>query len=419
MMSERGDIEMAQTIVIVATLDTKGGQVSILKGHIEQRGHRTVVVDVGTGGTPLIEGDIKREEVAKAGGASMEEVRASNDRYKANQVMIKGAVGRLKELYATGRLDGIVSIGGASASFIATSVMQALPFGVPKFMVSANAAQRGFASRYFGTRDITMMHSVVDIAGRNDLIEDILAQSAGAICGMVEARAARASTAASSRPMVAVTEMGVCEKCSTYLREFLDQRGYQVVTFSAQGAGDSAMEELIDEGLFKGVIDLSPGGIIDGLCEGTRAGTPRRLETAGERGLPQIIAPCGLDFITPRISRYKPEYHTRKKHQIDEYRVMLRASPEELLPAAEIIAGKLNKAKGPVKFLIPLRGWSAEDGEGRPLDDPQSDAAFVAELRKHLKPEIEIREVDAWMEDQDFALAVVAAFDEVMAQSKT
>lgn len=415
-MKAKGVSNMTGTVAIVATLDTKGTQVNLIKEHIEQRGHKTVVIDVGTGGEPMFEGDITHEEIAKAGGSSIEEIKTSRDRYKANEIMIKGAIKKLKKLYAVGRLDGIISVGGASGTFLATSIMKALPFGVPKFMVSANAAQRGFASKYFGTKDITMMHSVVDIAGQNDLLEHILAQAAGAICGMVEAGAVRARTAISQRPAVAVTLLGVCEKCASYLREFLDQRGYQMITFHADGAGDSAMEELISEGLFQGVIDLSPGGIIDSLCEGTREGSPHRLETAGEKGIPQVITTCGLDFITPRISRYKPGYEKRKRHQIDEYRVLLRSSPEELIPAARIIADKLNKAKGPVKFLIPLRGWSDEDQEGGPLYDPQADQVFVAELRKHLKPEIEIREIDAWLEDRDFALDVMAAFDEVMAR---
>ncbi len=405
---------MAKTIAIVVTLDTKGVEVDFLKGHIEQRGHKTVVVDVGMGSKPLFEGDITCEQVARAGGATIEELRASQDRYKANEIMITGAIKEMKKLADAGILDGIISIGGASATFLATSIMKALPFGIPKLMVSSNAAQPGFASRYFGTKDITIMHAIVDIAGLNDLVTSLITQAAGAICGMVESGAAL-GPATSLKPSVALTTLGVCEKCAKHIRQSLEGKGYQVSIFSAQGIGDSAMEQLIEQGLFQGVIDLSPGGIIDALCEGTRAGSPQRLETAGEKGIPQVIAPCGLDFITPRLSRYKPEYKTRTRHQIDEYRVMLRSSPEELVPAANIIASKLNKAKGPVKFLIPLRGWSALDGEGRPLGISESATAFVDELRKALKPDIEIREIDAWIEDPDFASAVVTAFEEMIA----
>lgn len=404
---------MAKSIAIVGTLDTKGVEVAFLREHIEQRGHRAVVVDVGMGSEPLIEGDITCEQVARAGGATIEELRASQDRYRANEIMITGAIEEMRKLVEAGSLAGIVSIGGATATFLATSIMKALPFGLPKLMVSSNAAQPGFASRYFGTKDITMMHAIMDIAGLNDLVRSLLTQAAGAICGMVESGVAP-GPAASLKPSVALTTLGVCEQCARYIRRSLEEKGYQVSLFSAQGIGDSAMEQLIAQGLFQGVIDLSPGGIIDALCEGTRAASPERLETAGERGIPQVIAPCGLDFITPRLSRYKPEYKTRTQHQIDEYRVMLRSSPEELIPAAKIIAGKLNKAKGAVKFLIPLRGWSALDGEGRPLGVSESEKAFLAELKKELKPEIEVREIDAWIEDPAFASAVVSAFEEMM-----
>jgi uncharacterized protein (UPF0261 family) len=289
--------------------------------------------------------------------------------------------------------------------------MKALPLGVPKLMVSSNAAQPGFASRYFGAKDITIMHSIVDIAGLNGLVQGVLIQAAGAICGMVEA----APVTALPKTAVALTVLGLCEQCARQIRRSLEHKGYQVSAFSAQGIGDAAMEELIDQGLFGAVIDLSPGGLIDALCEGTRAAGAGRLEAAGRRGIPQVIAPCGLDFIAPRLSRYKPEYNARKSYQVDEHRVLLRSSAEELIPVARIIADKLNRARGQVKFLIPLRGWSAIDGEGQPFDDPEADKAFAIELRKNLKPEIEVREIDAWLEEPRFALELVKALEEMMA----
>ncbi len=405
---------MTKSIVIVGTLDTKAEEMGLVKRHVEQRGHKTVVVDIGMGGEPLLVADITCDEVARAGGGSIEEIRRSTDRHKINRIILEGAVNKVKELYVIGKLDGIISIGGATGTFIGTSVMKALPFGVPKFMVSSNAAQRGFASRYFGTKDITMMHTVVDIAGLSDALKMLLIQAASAICAMVESADLMAPALAPQRPPVAVTELGVSAKTIQYIRQLLEQRGYQVSVFTATGIGDTAMEEMVEQGLFQAVIDLSPGGLIDALCDGSRAASPQRLEAAGRRGIPQVIAPGGLDFISPPRSKYKPEYKERKSYQIDELRVLLRSNVEELTAVARTIADKVNEAKGPVKFLIPLRGWSSFDGEGRPLDDPQANRAFVAELRRHLGQDIEIREIDAWIEDPDFALALVTALDEMM-----
>lgn len=183
----------------------------------------------------------------------------------------------------------------------------------------------------------------------------------------------------------------------------------------ATSVGDTAMEELIEEGLFDAVLDLSPGGIIDSLVDGgTRKACKVRLESAGLKGIPQVIAPNGLEFITPVRSKYKPEYDERKIFKPDKLRQLIRSNIDELTQAARIIAKKLNAGKGPVKFLIPLNGWSRIDGPGRPLYDPEANAAFVKELRRQLKPEIEVREIDAWIEEPKFADALVEALNEMI-----
>ena len=410
--------QVAKTIVILCTLDTYGKEIDFVKERIEQRGHKTIVIDISMRGEPLIPADVTCEQIAEAGGATIEEIRASDKRHEINRIMIKGAIEKIEQLYSASALDGIIAVGGATMAFIGTSVMKALPFGLPKFVVSSSAAVPGLVSNYFGGKDITLMDSVVDIGNLNDLVKSVLIRAAGAICGMVESSAGPALTIAPGRPLIALTLLGFCERCADNVMQYLEQRGYQVIPFHAQGMADRAMEELIDRGLFKAVIDLSLGAIIDELFGGLRACGPHRLEAAGKRGIPQILAPCGLEFIAFSPSQYKPQYKLRKSYQVDDLRMSIRSSPEELIPVARVIAAKLNKARGPVKFLIPLRGWSDVDGQGRPLDDPQSNRVFADELRRCLKPEIEIREVDAWLEDPDFALAVVSAFDEITAGVK-
>ena len=377
---------MGKTIVIVGTLDSYGRNITFVRELIEQRGHRAIVVDVSTGSEPSTPADISCGEVAEAGGGNIEEIRASPKEQEIYWIMINGAIKKTKELYSAGNLDGIICVGGTTGAFIGTKIMKALPFGVPSLVVTSAGTVPGLTETFFGTKDITLMDSVLQISTVNDFVKSILTQAAGAICGMAESSAGAVLTTAREKPLVALTLLGNVYQCADYVIDQLEQRGYQVVPFHAQGVPDRLMEDMIEQGLFQAVIDLSPGGIVDGLIGGLRTPVPYRLEAAGKRGIPQVVTPSGLEFICPLPSQYKPEYDLRKKFQIDNVRVMVRTTAEELIPAARTIAAKLNKARGPVKFLVPLRGWSRRDGEGSPLDDPEADRVFVEELRKCLNP---------------------------------
>lgn len=410
--------KMAKDIVIIGTLDTKSEEMLFVRDQIEKIGNKALILDVSVGSKPKVAGDITCEEVAKAGGGDINEIWGNPDRPKINKIITEGAIKKCRELLEAGKLGGILSIGGAGGTLIGTDIMKGLPFGIPKFMVSSNAALPGFSSKYFGTKDITMMHTVVDIAGLNDIMKTLIQQAAGAICGMAEAYNGSAHQAVSfkrRKPSVALCELMASAECISNIKHVLEKNGYQVTVFMATGIGDTAMEELIGEGLFDAVVDLSPGSIIDELIEGgSRTACKMRLETAGLIGIPQVIAPGGLDFIAPLRSKYKPEYEARKSFKPDKLRQLLRSNINELTEVARIIAKKLNAGNGPVKFLIPLNGWSRIDGPGRPLYDPEANRAFVDELRKQLKKEIEVREVDAWIEDPGFADALIEALNLMM-----
>lgn len=408
---------MAKTIVIIGTLDSKADEILFARNQIEKRGYTPIVVDLSIGSNPLVQGDITSEQVVNAVGCEISDIWGNTDRPKINKIITDGAISVINTLFYEGKLHGIIGIGGAGGSLIETDIMKSLPFGVPKFMVSSNAGARGFASRYFGTKDITMMHTVADIAGLNDMLEILLRQATAAICAMSEFPAPLApknGIAMRKLNRIALCELMLSAESVQNLKKKLENQGYQVIVFMATGVGDTAMEELIDEGFFDAVIDLSPGGILDSIIGGTRKACVQRLETAGRKGIPQVLAPGGLDFITPSRSRYKPEYDARKKFEPDKLRLQIRSSKDELRQCARIIAEKLNKSKGPVKFLIPLKGWSRIDGPGRPLDDPKAISAFSEELRENCKPEIEIVEIDAWIEDPEFGVASVEALKEMM-----
>lgn len=404
---------MARVIAIVATLDTKGEEADYLRQLILKRGHRPIVIDIGMGRRPLVPADISADEVALCGGAEIEELRASSERRKGIQAMTNGAIVKVKELYEAGRLDGIIAIGGASGTLVATTIMRALPFGVPKFMVSSAVSMPGLAGGFFGPGDITIMHSVVDIEGLNRFVANTLSHAVGAICGMVEVQAL-SLTPDKERPFVAITSYGYTEKCAQYVRQALEGKGYEAIRFHATGAPETAMEELVDQGLFVAVIDLVPSSITHAMFGGPRIAGPQRLEVAGRKGIPQVIAPAGVNNFGRIMNMMTPELKARKHFVMDGQRVTIRLSAEEMVKIAPVYAEKLNKAEGPTKFLVPLRGWTAVDGEGGPLYEPETDMLFVSELRKMLKPEIEIREIDANIEDPAFAQAVVAAFEEVM-----
>lgn len=375
-------------------------------------------MDIGTKDSPNISADITREEVLAASGKEIDTEKLSQNRPQLMQLMVEGAGNKSKELYALKKLHGIIGIGGATGTIMGTGVMKALPFGVPKLMVSSVAAARGLTSRYFGTADIAIMHSVIDFTSLNDLMRDVLDRAAGSILGMVEMKEADAAVGAGRKQgkmLVAMTLLNMCEKCATHVRRRLEQEGYQVIGFSATGVADMAMEELIGkEGIFNAVIDLAPGAVGEELIGGTRAAGPHRLEAAGKAGIPQIIAPCLVNLMTPPKSKYKPDYYSRKRYDLDALRTFLRLSPDELVMVAETFAGKLNQARGPVKIIIPTRGWSGIDGEGSVLYDPETDRIFVEELRKRLRPDIEIREVEANLEEPVFAEKVLEAFKDVM-----
>jgi uncharacterized protein (UPF0261 family) len=408
---------MSKAILILVMAEEKWEEADFLRSQIESRGHIARILDMGLLEKARGACDIAREEVILASGRSLEEVELISDRGRRMPVMVDGARQKVRELFSNSELCGIISVGGTTGTRMATSIMKSLPFGVPKLAVSSTAALPGLASRYIGTADITLMHSVVEIAGLNNMMKNVLARAAGAICGMVEGSmdVPITFTDEGEKSLIAMTHFGPCEECAVNVRKQLEQKGYQVIGFSAAGIGDRAMEEIIKtQNIFSAVIDLSPGGVGEELLGFARAAGPTRLEAAGKKGIPQVIAPCGVNFGSPLKRKYKPEYDSRKKYDYDAARTFLRLSHEELIMVADTMAEKLNRAHGPVKVLIPLGGWSSVDKRGTYFYDGEADRVFVTQLKKHLRQDIEVKEVDADLETPGFAGAVVDALMEIL-----
>lgn len=397
---------MSKTILIISTMDTKGEETLYLKEKVDALGLSPVIMDISMRGEVSYNHQlITPGQVASAGGSSLEEIRSSRERSKITNITIAGASSIALELFAGGKIDGVIGIGGSTGSLMATEVMRSLPFGLPKLMISSTAALPGLSTRYIGTGDIALFHSVIEISGVTDLLKNVIDRAVNAMVGMVEGSIT--SPRAEKGKAIAMTMLGPCEKCASSVRSALDKAGYQVIGFSAAGIGDRAMDEMISQGFFQGIIDLAPGGVGEHLFGFMRDAGPNRLESAGRAGIPQVISTCSVNHMTPSKSRYKPDYHERRKYDLDKFRTWLRMSPDELKEVADVFADKLNRAEGPVKILMPLKGWSSVDYPGNATYDPDEDRVFIEELRSKLNPEIEILEVNANMEDPEFAEAVI------------
>jgi uncharacterized protein (UPF0261 family) len=417
-------------IAVIGMLDEREEGLRLIKGCIEERGHKIILIDItiGTGAIePELEPEITSDEVAQAGGTTREQIRdmLAKDREKATSAMVEGLGKTLLDLHQNGQLQGVLAVGGMTGTSITLPAMRLLPFGLPKLLISSVAAMPAYAKKlaeFFGVRDITVMHSVVDTVGLNPLVKNLMLNGAGAICGMVEAYRPPEKE---KKPSIAITEFGFCDKGAHYVRELLEEN-YSIISFHATGLGEKAAVDLVGQGLFEAFIDLVPGGFSEYLLGGNRAAGPDRLDAGGKQGKPYILSPCGFDMLSCGPIQRKDEGDAlwtsrnlaeRKLLVQDALRVQARPSPDESRLIAKEVADKLNRHENKklVKFVVPTQGFSSLSVEDGALYDPVSDRAFIDELRKALNPEIEIIEVETHINTPEFARAVV----EVLRQALT
>lgn len=412
-MSER------KGIVIVCNLDTRGEEIVFVKDLVAARGHAPILLDFSMEEPPPFPGDIRTEDVAARGGLPIEIVREKyrSDRDAATNNQIAGAAAIVDELVRAGRVHGIIGIGGGTATLVATSIMKRLPFGMPKLMASPMAAHPAYIDKYVGTRDITMHHTVLDIVKMNPLLRAQIVNAVGAICGMVEAT--QGTDIRFDRPCVAVSSFGFGEMAVQAALGMLEDAGFTPIVCHAQGKGDRAMEEMIRDGVFHGVLDLCIGGVMEHLFKGNRDPGPERLTAAAERGLPTVLAPCGLDILSyggrPDMLEKTKD---RPQYVQDALRVQVRTTPDELRQAADVIADRLNRARGEWVFLVPRKGWSSLDREGRPIHDLAADAAFTARLKERLADPGRVKEVDLHLYTKEFARVAVDEFVRLFERAK-
>ncbi|WP_025745827.1 Tm-1-like ATP-binding domain-containing protein [Kallotenue papyrolyticum] len=398
------------TVAVVGALDTKAGEYAFLCERLKATGIEPLVINFGVMGTPGVSPAIDAAEVATAGGADLQALRAANDRGAALAAMARGVATLLRRLYEEGRIQGAIGMGGSGGSSVIAAGLQALPVGVPKLLLSTVAA--GDTRPYVGARDVVMMPSVVDIAGLNRLSRRIIANAAGALAGML---AVDLPAEQGDRPLIAASMFGNTTPCVDQARAIIEQHGYEVLVFHATGTGGKIMESLIADGFIAGVLDITTTEWADEVCGGVFSAGSSRLESAAARGVPQVVVPGCIDMVNfgPR-STVPERYRDRLFYEWNPTVTLMRTTPEENARMGEIFADKLNRATGPVRVLIPLRGFSMLDSPGERFWDPAADAAFVQALTARLRPDIPVEQHELNINDPAFAERVATALLELL-----
>jgi uncharacterized protein (UPF0261 family) len=392
------------TVVLLGTLDTKGEEYAFLRDRLREHGVDVLLVDAGVH-EPSVQPDIGREELA----ADVARLAAAGDRGAAVTAMAEGAERIVTQLHADGRLDGILALGGSGGSSIATRAMRALPVGVPKLMVSTVAS--GDTRPYVGAVDVTMMYSVVDIAGVNRVSARIMANAAGAIAGMVGAEVPQLA----EKPLIGASMFGVTTPCVTRARERLEQHGYEVLVFHATGAGGQSMEALARGGFLAGVLDVTTTELADELVGGVLSAGPDRLEAAGAEGVPQVVSLGALDMVNfgPRET-VPARFEGRNLYVHNPTVTLMRTTPTECAELGRQIGRKLSAANGATVLFIPLKGVSMIAVEGQPFYDSAADEALIAGLHETLGPSVEVHELDTDINDPAFADAMADRIHELI-----
>ena len=390
-----------KTVAVLGTFDTKGKELKFIKECIEEHGLKTLCINTGVF-EPVVEPDISSAEVAAAVGADINAIVEKRDRATATEVLAKGTEKLIPQLYAEGKFDGIISIGGSGGTSLATPAMRQLPLGVPKVMVSTMAS--GDVSPYVGTSDIVMIPSVVDAEGLNDISKVIFSNAANAAVGMVQNRKEIESD---GKPLLAATMFGVTTPCVKAAEDYLHEQGYDVLVFHATGTGGKCMEALIDQGFIKGVLDLTTTEWCDEVVGGVLNAGPDRLTAAGKNGIPQVVSVGALDMVNfGPMDTVPAQFKDRNLYKHNPTVTLMRTTADELKSIGHEIATRLADATGKTTLMLPLKGVSMIDVEGQPFYDAEADKVLFDTLRTELaNSNVEIVELDTDINDKEFAVA--------------
>lgn len=398
-------------IALIATLDTKGEEIAYVAERVRALGADPWVIDSGILGEPAgCEPDVTRAEVARAAGRELDEVRSAGSRGAAVEQMQVGVRAVVDRLWSEGRLDGVLCLGGAEGALLGAAAVAGLPLGVPKLIVSPSASGRRPFGPFMGEGDTLAMHSVTDILGLNPISRAVFDNAAAAVVGM--ARDAGRPVEGLGERCVGITMLGHTTPAVMRMLPQLEEAGHAPVVFHANGVGGPAMEKLVAAGAIAGVIDFTLSELANSIHPtGIHATGPTRLTVAGEQGVPQLVVPGCVDFFNQGPRAELPErYHDRKLYFHNPVATLVRLSAGEGAALGRVVAERLAGARGPAQVLCPSRGFSLADVEGGDLWDPDADRAFIDSLRDALPPAIPFEEIDAHVDDPEFADLTVTRY---------
>ena len=386
------------TIAVLGTLDSKGEEHAFVAALIARHGHNPLLIDVGTGGPATVQPDVTREQVAAAAGIDLAALMAKKDRGECVVAMTKAAPAFIAKLAAEGKIDGIISLGGGGGTAIGTAAMRALPLGFPKLMVSTLAA--GNVAPYLGTKDITMMPSIADVAGLNRLSRVIFTRAAGAICGMVGA----VPEVGASKPLIVASQFGNTTICVTEAKKVLEAAGYEVLVFAATGTGGRIMESVIESGIVAGVLDITTTEWADELVGGNLNAGPDRMDAAAKANVPVVVAPGCLDMVNfGEMASVPTKFKGRNLYIHNPQITLMRTTADECRQLGAIVAKKANAYQAGTAIMIPKKAISVISAAGQPFHDAAADEALFSALKANAK--VPVQEFDLAINDQEFAQA--------------
>lgn len=403
-----------KTIAIAGTFDSKGTEFSYVRDLIEGLGVKTLTIHTGVF-EPAFVPDVSNDEVAKAAGYDIKTLADKKDRAWATEILSIGMEKLIPQLFKEGKFDGIISFGGSGGTSLVTPAMRALPIGVPKVMVSTMAS--GNTTQYIGTSDIVMIPSVVDVAGLNSISTTIFQNAVFAIVGMVTNEKKKVQE---DKPLIGATMFGVTTPCINAAKSYLEQRGYEVLVFHATGIGGRSMEDLINAGFIKGVLDLTTTEWCDEIVGGVLNAGPNRLEAAALNQIPQVVSVGALDMVNfGPFDTVPPQFAKRNLYKHNPTVTLMRTTAEENKEIGRKIAEKLNMATGKTALFLPLKGVSLIDVEGQPFYGPEEDAALFDTLRSSVDQNVvELIEMDTDINDVTFAEAAAQKLIDLMDQER-
>jgi uncharacterized protein (UPF0261 family) len=399
------------TIAIIGTLDSKAKEHSFVADRIRESGHEVVFIDVGTGDDPEFTPDYSRYDVAAANGIDLDSLMKRHDRGECVVAMSEAAPVFLAQLVDSGKINGVISLGGGGGTAIGTAAMRALPIGFPKLMVSTVAS--GNTAHYMGTKDITMMPSIVDVSGLNRISRTIFTRAAGAICGMVEAKIDEEA----GKPLIVASMFGNTTSCVNQAKTILEDAGYEVLVFHATGSGGRAMESLIESGMVSGVLDVTTTEWADEVVGATLSAGATRMDAMTKASIPAIVAPGCVDMANFGARETVPDAFKGRNFYIHNPQVtLMRTNAKECAEIGKVIAEKANANSAPVAILNPLKAVSEINGEGQAFYDPEADKALFEAI--HSIAKVEVVDIDEPINSPTFARACAEKLLELIKRSR-